>query len=152
MYEEVAKKIGSFLDRMGLKYVYREDMRTYLVPFVLKTSKGEIEANVLVQIGDEWILTVALLMNAEMLSNELRGEIYEKLLTDTFYLNEVAYGLTKGKDIVVHAESSFENLSFSNFETKFYSVVYGVEYFVNNILPSIDEYREALYIRKSEKK
>jgi len=117
---------------MGLAYTYVEKDRVFVVPF-----KGDDKVfNVLVTIRDDWVITSALAARKDELPPDInREELYGLLLRLSFELSEVTFGLTEKGDIVVHAESHVDALSFENFKVEFTSVVFGVFFFSKEIAP-----------------
>lgn len=94
-------------------------------------AQGRVRANIFVKAFGNWVFTIAPLLNVEHIRGESdKLKLYERPLMDTYYLNEVTYGLTRNGDMVVHAETHKDVLTPENFEVEFYSVVYGTEYFI----------------------
>ncbi|RLE77500.1 MAG: hypothetical protein DRJ52_11245 [Thermoprotei archaeon] len=146
--DEIREKIKSFLDKMQLKYKYDEDEKVFILPFRIQVSGGFVVATVFVKYTDEWVLIVSPLIAQRNIPSEVdRRRLYERLLMDTYYLNEVTYGLTKEGDIVVHAEIHKSALEFNNFVTEFNSVVYGVKHFVENIMREFEKYKEKVKLQ-----
>jgi len=141
---EVAEKIKSFLDKMNLKYEYNEKENVFILPFKISISGGGYAvATVFIRYNEDWVLIVSPLLPQSAVPSDVdKAKLYERLLMDTYYLNEVTYGLTKEGDIVVHAEIHKRALEYNNFMTEFNSVVYGVKHFVENILKDFEKYRE----------
>ncbi len=131
MSEAIVNTLRDFLTKMKLNFSYEKEDKTFISPY--EVSGKEFVVNVFV--GEKWIQIGALLVKAEELPINLNKEVfYARLLQDTFYLKEVSFGLTKNGDIVVHAETYVDALSFENFKTELGSVVYGIRYFVENIM------------------
>ena len=141
---EVAEKIKSFLDKMNLKYEYNEKENVFILPFKISIlGEGYAIATVFIRYNEDWVLIVSPLLPQSAIPSDVdKAKLYERLLMDTYYLNEVTYGLTKEGDIVVHAEIHKRALEYNNFMTEFNSVVYGVKHFVENILKDFEKYRE----------
>ncbi|RLE98440.1 MAG: hypothetical protein DRJ63_07750 [Thermoprotei archaeon] len=140
---EIGEKIKSFLGKMQLKYKYNEDENVFILPFRIQVSEGFVVATVFVRYTDEWVLIVSPLIAQHSIPSEVdRKRLYERLLMDTYYLNEVTYGLTKEGDIVVHAEIHKSALEFNNFATEFNSVIYGIKHFVENIMKDFEKYKD----------
>jgi len=141
---KIAEKIKHFLNQMNLKYEYNESERVFVLPFRIGLSGGGYAvATVFVRYDEKWTLIVSPLLPRSAIPSDIdKAKLYERLLMDTYYLNEVTYGLTKEGDIVVHAEIHKKALEYNNFVTEFNSVVYGVKHFVENILKDFEKYRE----------
>jgi len=136
--EEVAQKISDFLGKMDLRYDYDEKNNNFSIHFDVKFGEEVLHFQVFVFYNEDWISIVAPLIRESDLPKEVdKLEFYKKLLRETYYLNEVTYGLTENDDIVVHAESATQALDFENFKVEFYSVVYGIEHFLNEVIPSV---------------
>ncbi|MCD6564134.1 MAG: hypothetical protein J7K23_09510 [Thermoproteales archaeon] len=134
---------------MNLKF--EKNNNIFIVPFYIKKGKGKISFDIIVTYNDKWVLTIAPLLKKESIPHDTDLlKLYEKLLIDNYYLSEVTYGLTKESNIIVHAETYIEALSFENFKTELYSVVYGVQHFIEEIIPLIEKYKEKTYIRYIE--
>lgn len=135
---EVAHKISDFLSKMNLRYNHDEKNNNFAVHFDIKFGEEILHFQVFVFYSKDWISIVAPLIRENDLPKEVdKLEFYKKLLRETYYLNEVTYGLTKNDDVVVHAESATQALDFENFKIEFYSVIYGIEHFLNEVIPSV---------------
>lgn len=131
MSEEKANAVKKFLTRMKLKFSYDEELKTVSLLYQVEGKDFTIQ----IFIGEEWIVMGALLVKHEELpSNIDLKEFYGHLLQDTFYFNEVTYGLTKNRDVIVHAEINVNALNFEDFRTEFGSVVFGIKHFVENVM------------------
>ena len=145
MSEEAVAKVKEFLDRMNLKYTYDETTKTFRLYFTIRVGESQyVRAVIYVRVGDDWVLIVSPLINQKNIPVTVdRLKLYERLLLDTYYLNEVTYGLTREGDIVVHAEIHHSALTYENFETEFNSVVYGIGYFAGEIMKDFEKYKQA---------
>ena len=138
--ENAVNTVKQFLEKMNLKFEYDENAKVFFVPFKI----DEREFMVVISIRGKWVTTAALIVRNNDLPPDLnKEEFYARLLKETFYLNEVTYGLTKDNDVIVHAETSTEALSFENFKTEFWSVVYGIKHFLEEIAPHYPSVRIA---------
>ena len=149
--EEAIARVRDFLEKMDLKFKYIKDKKTFVVPFFSRKTRKEF--NVIVTIRENWVTTAALAATKDQLPRDLdEREFYRLLLQLTFELNEVTFGLTRDGDVVVHAESHVNALSFENFKVEFGSVVFGVEYFLSEVLPNYprievpDYYSKLVYL------
>jgi len=145
--EKVVNTLNEFLKKMELKFKYDKKARAFFVPFRI----DDRDFMILITIRGKWITTASLIVRNSDLPPDLnREEFYARLLKETFYLNEVTYGLTKDNDVVVHAETHVDALSFENFKTEFWSVVYGIKHFLDRIFPEYPSVKlakpEAYYI------
>jgi len=130
--EEVFEKIKTYLDKMGVKFIHNKEDDVIVTPFKI----GDKLYAVIIAVMGDWVLTVARVAGVDEIPPDAsREELFARLLKDTFYLNEVTYGLTDNGDIVVHAGSSIEALDYENFKTEFYSVVAGIHHYVEEIEP-----------------
>lgn len=131
MSELVINTLRDFLSKMELSFSYDEKGKVFIISY--EVSSREFVVNVFVM--EKWISVGTLLVKAEELPSNLdREAFYVRLLQDTFYINEVTFGLTKTGDVVVHAETYTDALTFENFKMEFSSVVYGIRHFVDNIM------------------
>jgi len=131
MSEEKVSIIREFLSKLGLKFSYEEELRVFSLPYEIKGKDFIIQ----IFIGEKWVVMGTLLVKREELPPNIDlKEFYARLLQDTFYLNEVTYGLTKNRDVIVHAEINVDALNFEDFRTEFGSVVFGIKHFVENIM------------------
>ena len=131
MSEAKANTVKEFLTKMKLKFSYEEERKTFSLPYQIDGKNFTIQ----IFIGEKWIVMGTLLVKREELPLNLDvQELYTRLLQDTFYFNEVTYGLTKNRDIIVHAETHVDALNFEGFRTEFGSVVFGIKHFVENIM------------------
>jgi len=131
MSEVVVNTIRDFLTKMELNFSYEEEEKKFILPY--EFSGKDFVVNVFV--GEKWIMIGVLLAKAEELPANLNKEVfYARLLRDTFYISEVAFGLTNSGDVVVHAETYVDALTFENFRIEFGSVVYGIKHFIENIM------------------
>jgi len=139
----ISGKIKEILEKMNLKFFVGKEEKEFVVPFLIETSEGKVRANVLVRIVGDWILTVAPIIDIDsILNRDDRLRLYERLLLDNYYLKEVTYGLSEEGTIVVHAETHKNALTFENFKGEFFSVVFGVQHFVEKLIPEFKEYAE----------
>lgn len=128
----VLERVGSFLKEMNVEYLYDESEDVIVVPFRV----GSRVYAVIVAVMGDWLLTVSRVAGLEDLPESASREGFlARLLRDTFYLNEVTYGLTDNGDVVVHACTNLETLTFEGFRDEFYSVVAGVHHFVEEVEP-----------------
>ena len=148
MSQDAVAKVREFLDRMKLKYTFDEATKTFSLYFNIRISENKYaRAVIYVKIGREWVLIVSPLINQKKIPVSVdRLKLYERLLLDTYYLNEVTYGLTREGDIVVHAEIHHSALTYENFKTEFNSVVYGIGHFAGKILEDFEKYKQAANI------
>lgn len=131
MSENAVNTIRDFLTKMELNFSYDEEKKSFILPYTISDKRFSVYVNV----GDPWITIVALLARAQDLPSNVNKEaLYARLLQDTFYLNEVTFGLTKDGDIVVHAEAHVNALTFEDFNIEFQSVVYGISHFIDKIM------------------
>jgi len=141
--EEVGRRISDFLSKMDLNFEHEEKDGRFKVSFDVKYGEEVLHFRVFIFYDEDWITIVAPLIRESDLPKEAdKLEFYKKLLRETYYLNEVTYGLTEGDDVVVHAETATRALDFENFRVEFYSVVYGIEHFLNEVVPSVFAIKE----------
>ena len=82
--------------------------------------------------------------------DRLRLQLYQKLLEANFALNEVTFSLSPGGDVFVEADMPIDT-DYLNFESEYGSIEFGVEYFLTEIMPDLNEmnvkntYNPALY-------
>ena len=136
--EEVAQKINDFLNKMDLDFERDDETNRFTIHFGMKFGEESIHFHIFIFYDDKWITIVAPLIRDKDLPEEIdKLSFYKTLLRETYYLNEVTYGLTENDDIVVHAETATNALGFDNFKVEFYSVVYGIEHFLREVVPVI---------------
>jgi len=141
--KELSDKVESILNEMKLKFYIGKGGKEFIVPFLLSTSEGKIRTNVIVRVVGDWILTVAPLIDISSIPNQNdRLRLFERLLLDTYYLKEVTYGLSEEGTLVVHSETQKSALTLDNFKPEFFSVVFGVQHFIEKIIPEFKEYKE----------
>lgn len=140
------REIEGFLQQIGIEYEFDEKNKVFEIALPLEPFIGvKLEAKGFISIGEQWVLTAIPLMNIAALREEDKLIILEKLLKNNFNLSEVNYGLADTGDIVVHAESHIEALNYKNFQVEFYGIIFGVIYFLKEILPSIRKYEETVW-------
>lgn len=131
MSEEAVNTIRDYLTKIELNFSYEEKEKKFTLTYDFLGR--EVIVNIF--ISDNWVCVGTLLTKAEDLPANLNKEVfYARLLQDTFYLNEVTFGLTKNNDVVVHAETHMSALSFKNFKMEYGSAIYGIKHFVENIM------------------
>ena len=131
---EAINKVHEFLKKMKLHYRFVEEDKLFIVPF----ASEERRFNILVLVRDDWVRVIGLAAKRSELPRNLdEKEFYKLLLRLTLELNEVTFGLTEDEDIVVHAETHVSALELENFKVEFASVVFGVEYFKEKVLPNL---------------
>jgi len=131
MSENTVNTIREFLTRMKLNFSYDAERKSFILPYTISDKRFSVYINV----GDPWITVVALLAKVQDLPPSVNKEaLYARLLQDTFYLNEVTFGLTKNGDIVTHTEAHASALNFEDFSIEFQAVVYGISHFINKIM------------------
>lgn len=128
--KEAMERVRGYLDKMGIKYIVDEEHNAIIAPYEIRGR----DFLVVVLFSESWVLTAAKIVGLNELPPELdREKFFARLLMDTFYLNEITYGLTKDGLIVAHAESHVDALSFENFKVEFFSVVAGIAHFIDEI-------------------
>ena len=126
----IKNKLENFLKKMNLKYFYDEDKGVFAVPFEIRGERVMIS----IIPGEKWIYVGSAIVNVKNLPPEVdREKLFALLLRETLYIPEVTYGLTDQGDIVAHAETATKAFEYKNFEIEFFSVVYGVQHFLENI-------------------
>ncbi|RLE68388.1 MAG: hypothetical protein DRJ34_03115 [Thermoprotei archaeon] len=140
--KKIFEKITEYLNKLNLKYQYEAKNNRIRIPFILKVGEKKYTAYIYISWNEKWILCVTPLVRVADIPPEVsREEVYERLLLETYYLYEVTYGLTKDGYIVVHAETAVSALSFENFDIELRSIIFGVKYFIEKILPDFEELR-----------
>ncbi|MHA2224877.1 MAG: hypothetical protein ACXAC8_06720 [Candidatus Hodarchaeales archaeon] len=121
-------KVKRWLDQMNMKYKVKNSN------VLLLYNVNGIRFAVIVTSLENWIRIAALIIRAEEIPKEKKGEIFADLLRTNWELNEVTYSIDpKGaifSENVVLVDSNFEN-----FKSEFSAVVFGVTHFVRNIGP-----------------
>ncbi|OLS14811.1 MAG: hypothetical protein RBG13Loki_1570 [Promethearchaeota archaeon CR_4] len=64
--------------------------------------------------------------------------LYERLLKGNFDLNEVTFSLSQTGDVFVEADLPI-GTDYYNFESEYGSVEFGVDYFLTEIVPTLNE-------------
>jgi hypothetical protein len=85
-----------------------------------------------------WINVKLLLLQADAVPDRLTAPLYERLLRANYDLNQVTFSLSETKDIFVEADMPVET-DYLNFETEYGSIEFGVEYFLTEIVPDLNE-------------
>ncbi len=133
----------------------RETLRNFLiVPYKLtfKGPQGELALvfEVKLMIIKKWINIKLMLMRHEELPPNLKAVLHERLLISNFELNEVTYSCSPQGDVFVEADMPV-NTDFTNFQSEYGSIEFGVVHFLKDVLPTLanvqakSTYRPALY-------
>lgn len=115
--------------------------RVVVVPYTLKSKKEGVPDLVLkVQIifDEKWIQIKLLLMGTKDMSDGLKMALYKELLMANFQLNEVTYSISKKEDVYVEADMPSDS-NYENFKSEYGSVVFGIDYFLGNVLKDLQE-------------
>ncbi len=136
--------VRDYLSKMGLKYVYDDEEKAFITRFHIDTSKGVVDAFIIVKVTDNWVIIFSPLMSKKSIPRDVdRLKLYMRLLRDTFYLNEIVYCITEKGDIVTKSETHVKALSYDNFRVEFYALLAGIKHFVESIASKIkEEYKD----------
>ncbi len=99
----------------------------------------------------KWINVKLMIIRNEEIPKKMRLPLYDKLLKANFDLNEVTYSMSQSGDIFVEADLPV-NTDYNNFESEYGSVEFGVDFFLTEVVPSLNEisvtdtFNESLYI------
>ncbi len=126
-----------------------------IIPYKLmfKGPKGELPLvfEVKMMIIKKWINIKLMLMRHEEVPLNLKPTLHEKLLNANFDLNEVTYSVSQQGDVFVEADMP-TNTDYTNFQSEYGSIEFGVIHFLKEILPKLTNvqakgtYKESLYI------
>ncbi|HMF33744.1 MAG TPA: hypothetical protein VKK79_20130 [Candidatus Lokiarchaeia archaeon] len=86
----------------------------------------------------KWLNVKLMLIQAESVPDRLRLPLYEKLLQANFDLNEVTFSLSPSQDVFVEADMPVES-DYLNFESEYGSIEFGVDYFLTELIPDLNE-------------
>lgn len=86
----------------------------------------------------KWLNIKLMLMRAEEVPDRLSRILYQKLLVANFELNEVTFSLSPSGDVFVEADMPIES-NYVNFESEYGSIEFGVEYFLTEVIPDLNE-------------
>ncbi len=127
-----------------------------IVPYKYVVDKKEQEGSSLLfeaklTILRKWINVKLMIIRKEELPKKMLLPLYERLLKGNFDLNEVTFSLSQSGDVFVEADLPV-NTDYTNFESEYGSVEFGVDFFLTEIIPSLNEvavtstFNENLYI------
>lgn len=108
----------------------------YNVPVADSDESLTLEADLVCT--ENWIQVKFLLMRGEDVPKSVRLDLYEHLLTANYNLNEVTFSLSNDKDVFVEADMPVST-TYDNFESEYGSVEYGTRYFLEKVLPLLQE-------------
>ncbi len=99
----------------------------------------------------KWINVKLMIIRNEEVPKKMRLPLYDRLLKANFDLNEVTYSMSQSSDVFVEADLPV-NTDYTNFESEYGSVEFGVDFFLTEVVPTLndvsvtDTFNENLYI------
>jgi len=113
-----------------------------IVPYKYSVNKTEDENTMLfeakITILRKWINVKLMIIRSTEIPKKLRLPLYEKLLKGNFDLNEVTFSLSQPGDVFVEADLPV-GTDYYNFESEYGSVEFGVDYFLSEIVATLNE-------------
>ncbi len=113
-----------------------------IVPYKYATSKAEDGSTLMfeakITILSKWINVKLMIIRNEEVPKKMRLPLYERLLKGNFELNEVTFSLSQTGDVFVEADLPV-GTDYYNFESEYGSVEFGVDYFLTEIVPTLNE-------------
>ncbi len=126
-----------------------------IVPYKYVVDKNNEDAALMFEakltILRKWLNVKLMVIRNKEVPNKMHLPLYERLLKANFDLNEVTYSMSQTGDVFVEADLPV-NTDYTNFESEYGSVEYGVDFFLTEIVPSLNEvsvtdtFNESLYI------
>ncbi len=126
-----------------------------IVPYKYVVDKTNEDASMLFEakltILRKWINVKLMIIRHEEVPAKMRLPLYERLLKGNFDLNEVTYSMSQSGDVFVEADLPVIT-DYTNFESEYGSVEFGVDFFLTEVVPSLteisvtDTFNENLYI------
>lgn len=127
MSTELMDEVEKYLSEMGVRYQRGEGY------FASLWKIGDGSYMVAVLVGDDWITITADIVNREKLRDDI--DFYKHLLKAHFTLAEVRYHLDEEGNLGASTTIPVEGLNKESFSSRFDSVLFAIDYFVNSIAP-----------------
>ncbi len=116
-----------------------ENMLIVPYKYVNKADEGaELLFEAKLTILRKWINVKLMIIRNEEVPKKMRLPLYERLLKANFDLNEVTFSLSQSGDVFVEADLPV-NTDYTNFESEYGSVEFGVDFFLTEVVPSLTE-------------
>ncbi|MBD3230394.1 MAG: hypothetical protein GF329_19600 [Candidatus Lokiarchaeota archaeon] len=153
--DEVYDKVLGFIKTLKPPKIheFKEDYKI-VIPFNYKFPNNEtITLNVDARLSKRWIQIKALIILKQSLPDmeNLEQALHKKMLQDNFKFAEVTYSIDDTGNIFAEADMPV-NTDFNNFKSEFVSIVFALDNFFKNIIPSVskeikskDTYESSMY-------
>ncbi len=114
-----------------------------IVPYKYTVNKTEDDGASLlfeakITILRKWINVKLMIIRHEEIPAKMRLPLYERILKANFDLNEVTFSLSQSGDVFVEADLPV-GTDYYNFESEYGSVEFGVDFFLTEVVPTLNE-------------
>ncbi len=130
--KENIERVEGFLREKELVYTKSENILT--VPYEI----GDLVFNPQIEFHGKWLTVSACMIKNENVPEAIRCDLYRELLTANNKLPEIQYDIDEEGNVNVSADMRIAITDFDNFFSEFFSIPYGIKYFVENIAPKFN--------------
>ncbi len=123
------KTVGSFLDKMGVKYVLDEEKSLILSSWSIEDKPFTVG----IWSAGPWLIIRGYILPKSMVPREKELQLYKKLLNTHYNLAEVRYDIDEEGNIGTTQSIPLEGLNMNNFQSEFNAVLYAIKFFLTDI-------------------
>ncbi|MHA1743427.1 MAG: hypothetical protein ACTSV6_04150 [Candidatus Heimdallarchaeota archaeon] len=129
---ETLEKVKGWLDELNLNYYVSQEGTEIMLPYKI----DQRTFNVRIVIAPDWMQLFCLIMAENEIPKELVPAIHANLLLANFNLNEVTYSIDPKGNIYSENDLPVET-DIVSFKSELGAVVFGYQYFYEQIAPKI---------------
>jgi hypothetical protein len=129
---QALEKVRSWLDELELKYFTSETGKEIMLPYKIE----ERTFNIRIVISNQWIQVFCQIMAANEVPKKLAQTIHFNLLLGNYILNEVTYSVDPKGNIYAENDMPLDT-DLVNFKSELGAVVFGYQYFYEQMAPKI---------------
>ena len=129
---DIVEKVKGWLDELNLNYFVSQNGTEIMLPYKI----DERTFNVRIVVAPEWMQLFCMILAANEVPQELVGAIHANLLLANFNLNEVTYSIDPEGNIYSENDIPVES-DLVTFKSELGAVVFGYQYFYEQIAPKI---------------
>ena len=129
---DIVEKVKGWLDELNLNYFVSQNGTEIMLPYKI----DERTFNVRIVVAPEWMQLFCMILAANEVPQELVGAIHANLLLANFNLNEVTYSIDPEGNIYSENDIPVDS-DLVTFKSELGAVVFGYQYFYEQIAPKI---------------
>ncbi|MBD3190112.1 MAG: hypothetical protein GF308_05690 [Candidatus Heimdallarchaeota archaeon] len=129
---ETLEKVKGWLDELNLNYFVSQKGNDIMLPYKIEGRTFDVR----IAIGPDWMQLFCQIMTTAEIPEDLSEAIHSALLLANFNLNEVTYSIDPEGNI--YSENDLPvNTDLVTFKSELGAVVFGYQYFYEQIAPKI---------------